>query len=87
MRQYIFTFLAPLFLSLASLPVTAVECFVTVKSYDELKDGMKCLIVRRSKSGNSIMGIYKNGNNFPAYGVTDVNAYSHDIVEYKESSM
>lgn len=33
------------------------------------------------------MGIYKNGNNFPAYGVTDVNAYSHDIVEYKESSM
>ena len=65
MRQYIFTFLAPLFLSLASLPVTAVECFVTVKSYDELKDGMKCLIVRRSKSGNSIMGIYKNGNNFP----------------------
>lgn len=87
MRQYIFTFLAPLFLSLASLPATAVECFVTVKSYGELKDGMKCLIVRRSKSGNSIMGIYKNGNNFPAYGVTDVNAYSHDIVEYKESSM
>lgn len=87
MRQYIFTFLAPLFLSLASLPATAVECFVTVKSYDELKDGMKCLIVWQSKSANSIMGIYKNGNNFPAYGVTDVNAYSHDIVEYKESSM
>ena len=87
MRQYIFTFLAPLFLSLASLPATAVECFVTVKSYDELKDGMKCLIVWQSKSANSIMGIYNNGNNFPAYGVTDVNAYSHDIVEYKESSM
>lgn len=87
MRQYIFTFLAPLFLSLVSLPATAVECFVTVKSYDELKDGMKCLIVWQSKSANSIMGIYNNGNNFPAYGVTDVNAYSHDIVEYKESSM
>lgn len=87
MRQYIFTFLAPLFLSLVSLPATAVECFVTVKSYDELKDGMECLIVWQSKSANSIMGIYNNGNNFPAYGVTDVNAYSHDIVEYKESSM
>ncbi len=58
MRQYIFTFLAPLFLSLASLPATAVECFVTVKSYDELKDGMECLIVRVSTDINCIMGYY-----------------------------
>lgn len=87
MRQYIFTFLAPLFLSLASLPATAVECFVTVKSYDELKDGMKCLIVRQSTSANTIMGIYNNGNNFPAYDVTDVQVYSHNIVEYKPSNM
>lgn len=87
MRQYIFTFLAPLFLSLASLPATAVECFVTVKSYGELKDGMKCLIVRRSGSGNTIMGKYVGGTNFPGVGIPDIQAYSHDIVEYNSSNM
>lgn len=87
MRQYIFTFLAPLFLSLASLPATAVECFVTVKSYDELKDGMECLIVRRSESGNTIMGKYVGGTNFPGVGIPDIQAYSHDIVEYNSSNM
>lgn len=86
-RQYIHSLLVSVFLLLVSLPATAVECFVTVKSYDELKDGMKCLIVWQSASANSIMGKYDNGTNFPAYGVTDVNAYSHDIVEYKEPSM
>ena len=87
MRQYIFTFLAPLFLSLASLPATAVECFVTVKSYGELKDGMKCLIVRRSGSGNTIMGKYVGGTNFPGVGIPDIQAYSHDIVEYNPATM
>lgn len=85
MRQYIFTFLAPLFLSLASLPATAVECFVTVKSYDELKDGMKCLIVRVLNSEfHCIMGKYKSGNNFPSVTInTNTNTvYSSDIVEY-----
>ena len=86
-RQYIHSLLVSVFLLLVSLPATAVECFVTVKSYDELKDGMKCLIVWQSPSANSIMGKYNNGNNFPAYGVTDVKAYSHDIVEYEKSSM
>ena len=87
MRQYIFTFLAPLFLSLASLPATAVECFVTVKSYDELKDGMKCLIVWRSPNANTVMGKYANDNNFPSVGIPDIQAYSHDIVEYNSSNM
>ena len=87
MRQYIFTFLAPLFLSLASLPATAVECFVTVKSYGELENGMKCLIVRRSESGNTIMGKYVGGTNFPGVGIPDIQAYSHDIVEYNSSNM
>ena len=87
MRQYIFTFLAPLFLSLASLPATAVECFVTVKSYDELKDGMKCLIVWRSKNANTVMGKYANDNNFPSVGIPDIQAYSHDIVEYNPATM
>ena len=87
MRQYIFTFLAPLFLSLASLPATAVECFVTVKSYDELKDGMKCLIVWRSDNANTVMGKYADGTNFPGVGVPDIQAYSHDIVEYNPATM
>lgn len=87
MRQYIFTFLAPLFLSLASLPATAVECFVTVQSYGELKDGMKCLIVRQSDSGNTIMGKYAEGTNFPGVGIPDIQAYSHDIVEYDPATM
>lgn len=87
MRQYIFTFLAPLFLSLASLPATAVECFVTVKSYDELKDGMKCLIVWRSDNANTVMGKYADGTNFPGVGVPDIQAYSHDIVEHNPATM
>lgn len=87
MRQYIFTFLAPLFLSLVSLPATAVECFVTVKSYDELKDGMKCLIVWRSDNANTVMGKYANDNNFPSVGIPDIQAYSHDIVEYNPATM
>lgn len=87
MRQYIFTFLAPLFLSLVSLPATAVECFVTVKSYDELKDGMKCLIVWRSDNANTVMGKYADGTNFPGVGVPDIQAYSHDIVEYNPATM
>lgn len=83
MRQYIFTFLAPLFLSLVSLPATAVECFVTVKSYDELKDGMKCLIVRVLNSEfHCIMGKYKSGNNFPSVTINTNTVYSSDIVEY-----
>ena len=87
MRQYIFTFLAPLFLSLASLPATAVECFVTVKSYDELKDGMKCLIVRQSTDINCIMGYYIGGNNIPDYSVNHKAVYSSSIVEYYQPKM
>lgn len=87
MRQYIFTFLASLFLSLVSLPATAVECFVTVKSYDELKDGMECLIVWRSDNANTVMGKYANDNNFPSVGIPDIQAYSHDIVEYNPATM
>ena len=87
MRQYIFTFLAPLFLSLASLPATAVECFVTVKSYDELKDGMECLIVRVSTDINCIMGYYNGGNNIPDYSVNHKTVYSSSIVEYYQPKM
>ena len=86
-RQYIHSLLVSVFLLLVSLPATAVECFVTVKSYDELKDGMKCLIVKVSEEGNTIMGIYADGNNFPSEGIPDVQAYSHDIVEYRPSKM
>lgn len=87
MRQYIFTFLAPLFLSLASLPATAVECFVTVKSYDELRDGMKCLIVRQSTDINCIMGYYNGDNNIPDYSVNHKTVYSSSIVEYYQPKM
>lgn len=87
MRQYIFTFLASLFLSLVSLPATAVECFVTVQSYDELKDGMECLIVRVSTDINCIMGYYIGGNNIPDYSVNHKTVYSSSIVEYYQPKM
>lgn len=88
MRQYIFTFLAPLFLSLASLPATAVECFVTVKSYDELKDGMKCLIVRVSTDVICVMGYYDSDNDkTPSFAVNRKNSYSRDVVEFFEPRM
>ena len=82
-RQYIHSLLVSVFLLLVSLPATAVECFVTVKSYDELKDGMKCLIVRVGNSEfNCVMGKYNSGNNFPSVSINTNKAYSSDIVEY-----
>lgn len=87
-RQYIHSLLVSVFLLLVSLPATAVECFVTVKSYDELEDGMKCLMVRVSTDLNCVMGYYDSETDkTPSFAVNRANSYSPDIVAFHEPRM